>query len=186
MDTDDAAWVVDTGPFAHLARAEWLGVLKMLAPGGKVIVPDAVQRELRTGAEKYRSLGDVLKQDWISIRVLNSDAELESFARYARRLVGDDGRNIGECEVLALAEVHGFTPLIDDGAACKAAKQKGIEPLRTLRLLCNAVTQNLLTVDTVSAVADDLLATNYRIPVEPGGFRRWASENGLLVHPASV
>jgi hypothetical protein len=29
-------------------------------------------------------------------------------------------------------------------------------------------------------LADDLLATQYRLPFSPGGFERWASHNGML------
>ncbi len=176
----DAVWIVDTGPLSHFARAGWLGVLKMLAPGGRIVIPDMVERELRTGASTYPALTDVLSQDWVEVRRLAAEAEVEAFARYSRRLVGDSERNIGECGVLALAEVRGFVPVVDDGPACKAAKAHGLQPRRTLGLLCEAIRQGRLTCDMVSSVADDLLATNYRIPMAPGGFVRWAVANGLI------
>lgn len=31
-------WVVDTGPLIHFAKVGWLGVLKMLAPGHRVVI----------------------------------------------------------------------------------------------------------------------------------------------------
>jgi hypothetical protein len=33
----------------------------------------------------------------------------------------------------------------------------------------------LLTVPLVSKIADDLLATEYRLPIEKGGFEQWAA-----------
>lgn len=51
---------------------------------------------------------------------------------------------------------------------------------RTLGLLCDAVRQGLLTRETISAVADDLVRSKYRVPFEPGAFIRWAEEKGLL------
>jgi predicted nucleic acid-binding protein len=152
----------------------------MLAPNRPIVIPVTVQRELRAGSTTHPALALVLEQEWIQIRDLTTEAELEAFARYSRRLVGDTGRNLGECGVLALAEVHGFVPVIDDGPACKAAKEYGVEPRRTLGLLCEAVTDGKLPLELVSSVADDLLATEYRIPMEPGGFAKWAAENGLL------
>ena len=69
---------------------------------------------------------------------------------------------------------------MDDGTARKAARDFGM-PLRpTLSLLCEAVRQELLTVKLVSALADDLLATQYRLPFTSGGFEHWASDNGML------
>ena len=46
-----------------------------------------------------------------------------------------------------------------------------------LALLCDAVDSGLLTVKLVSALADDLLATEYRLPFKPGRFEAWAIEN---------
>lgn len=51
---------------------------------------------------------------------------------------------------------------------------------RTLGLLCDAVRQGLLTRETISAVADDLVRSEYRVPFESGAFIRWAEEKGLL------
>ena len=50
----------------------------------------------------------------------------------------------------------------------------------TLALLCEAIGKGLLTVSLVSALADDLSASQYRLPFRAGGFERWAKENGLF------
>lgn len=111
-----------------------------------------------------------LSRSWIEVAPVNSEAEIEGYSRYAPRLVGDDGRNTGECGVLALPEVHGLVAVVDDYAGHKAASANGIQARRTLGLLCDAVADGLLTLDTVSAVADSLLQTDYRLPFPPGGF----------------
>jgi len=36
--------------------------------------------------------------------------------------------------------------------------------------------QLILTINLVSALADDLIADAYRLPFPPGGFARWARE----------
>lgn len=70
--------------------------------------------------------------------------------------------------------------MIDDGAGRRAAKKHGIENKPTLRLLCEAIRSGLLTVPLVSALADDLIISNYRLPFVLGGFESWAQENGLM------
>lgn len=38
-------WVI-AGPLSHFAKAGWLGVLKMLAPEHRIMIPDVVDAEL--------------------------------------------------------------------------------------------------------------------------------------------
>lgn len=49
MDADPVSqrWVVDSGPLSHFARAGWLGVLRLLAPGNTILIPDTVEQEIR-------------------------------------------------------------------------------------------------------------------------------------------
>ncbi|HEX5406738.1 MAG TPA: hypothetical protein VFX16_31065 [Pseudonocardiaceae bacterium] len=70
--------------------------------------------------------------------------------------------------------------MIDDGAGRRAAEQHKIRLRPTLALLCEAIRQDLLTVKLVSALADDLLIGQYRLPFGPGCFEAWANESGLL------
>lgn len=111
--------VIDTGPLSHFARAGWLGVLRLIAPDKMVLIPDTVERELR-GAVAPPWLAQVLDADWIVVSPVATTAELLAYSRYARRLVGDDRRNTGECGVLALAEVHDYVAVVDDRAGVKA------------------------------------------------------------------
>ena len=62
----------------------------------------------------------------------------------------------------------------------QGCRQYGVERRGTLGLLIEAIHADLLTVKLVSALADDLLATEYRLPFRPGRFEAWALENGLL------
>lgn len=56
---------------------------------------------------------------------------------------------------------------------------RNVTARRTLGLLCDAIRQGLLTVPLVSALADDLMQDSYRLPFGPGGFAKWAAEQGL-------
>ena len=126
-------WVVDTGPLSHFAKAGWLGVLKMLAPEHRIMIPDVVDAELGRGAAQQPGLTHVHAQDWIEARAIESHAELIAFGRCHGSLVGDNGRDVGECGVLAPAEAHHRTAVIDDQEACKAARRTGsVKVRRTL------------------------------------------------------
>jgi predicted nucleic acid-binding protein len=171
--------VFDTGPLSHFARQNWLGVLKAVVGERTAVVPDVVVDELRTGAARDSRVQAVLDANWIEHRELRTAEEIVAFARFSALLVRGD-RNRGEAGVLALAFTTGGVAVVDDGAARRAATTHGVGLRPTLSLLCEAIRLELLTVKLVSALADDLLASEYRLPFGPGGFETWASENGVL------
>lgn len=174
------AYVLDTSPLSHFARSQWLGALKMILSEGRVLIPDIVEDELRRGAVERHYLQAVLDAEWIEVVPLDTPAQMSAFAYYETRLVGSGTRNIGECGVLALAETTtNAIAIIDDRVARNAAKARNIEVRGTLALLCDAIRQERLTVAMVSALADDLLQNSYRLPFGPGGFAKWAADQGL-------
>jgi predicted nucleic acid-binding protein len=171
--------VFDTGPLSHFARQSWLGVLKAVVGDRRAVIPDLVVNELAIGARTDSSLQAVLDADWIERRELRSDAELAAYATFASLLVKGT-RNIGEAGVLALATTMSGIAVVDDGAARRAAADHGVVLRPTLALLCEAIRGGLLTVALVSALADDLLSTAYRLPFARGEFERWARDQGQL------
>jgi predicted nucleic acid-binding protein len=82
--------------------------------------------------------------------------------------------------VLALAEVRKGTAVVDDRVAREVGREYNVEISGTLALLCQAIREGLLTVPLVEKIADDLLATKYRLPHKPGQFRGWAVREGLI------
>jgi predicted nucleic acid-binding protein len=175
--------VFDTGPLSHFAKQSWLGALRLVTAGRTAIVPDTVVDELRAGVREYPHLQMVLDATWLEQRPLISSAELEQFARFASVLVAND-RNLGECGVLAYAKVNDATAVIDDGPARKIAREYNVPHIGTLGLLCEALQDGILTVELISAVADDLIEGEYRLPFLTGGFRKWALDNGLVPSPS--
>lgn len=175
-------WIFDSGPLSHFAKAGWLGLLKLVAGEHPVIVPDTVHTEFLDAVGRHPHLSLVLDAtaSWIRISPVEGASQLVAFAKYSGLLVGNDGKNLGECGVLALAETLPATAIIDDGAARKTASTNKVALRGTVGLLLDAVRDHGLPRDTAGAVADDLLATAYRLPFEPGLFIRWATENGHL------
>jgi predicted nucleic acid-binding protein len=161
-----------------------LAVLRSVAGERVVVIPDAVEFELREGALSHPHLNSILAAEWIKRVALSSEAELQAFAHFSSLLVAGN-RNVGEAAVLAYAKTHTAIAVVDDGAARRAARDANVSQQGTLGLLCEAIRNELLTVAVVADVADHLLETEYRLPFAAGGFERWAKDNGLL-GPAST
>ncbi|MGH3864511.1 hypothetical protein [Actinokineospora sp.] len=172
-------YVFDTGPLIHLARAQWLGPLKAVIGDSSALIPDVVVNELEEAARRDHRIQAVLDAEWIEHRELRTPEEIEAFTKFAGLLVRGH-RNAGEAGALALASTVGGVVVVDDGAGRKAADRNRIEYCPTLRLLCMAIRSGLLTIPLVSALADDLLISNYRLPFAPGGFAKWALEDELV------
>jgi predicted nucleic acid-binding protein len=182
----DAAQILvfDTGPLSHLAQQGWLGVLRFVTGERTAIIPEAVVAELREGLPGRPHLRLVLDATWIEHRDLVTDAETAAFREFSRLLVVG-GRNRGEAAVLAYAREHGGIAVLDDGPGRKAATARGVQCQGTLALLCEAVREGQLTLPLISALADHLLESEYRLPFSRGGFEQWARKNDLLpVDPA--
>lgn len=171
--------VFDTGPLSHFATAGWLGALKAVVGNRGAIIPETVVSELQRGAQTDQRLQQVLNADWIQHRPLTDAAELEAYSRY-RSILASGNRNLGEVAVLAVAQTLPATAVIDDAAGRKAAQDNGVALRPTLALLCDAIREELLTLQLVSALADDLLESHYRLPFAPGGFERWANEHNMF------
>lgn len=179
--TTRKTYVLDTGPLSHFAKAQWLGALKLVLEDHRVVIPDLVEQEIHQGSGSHPHLVGILPTDWIEVVALEDPEHVRSFTNFEKALVGPDGRNLGECGVLALAQnLDSAVAVVDDRTARKAANDANVEVRGTIGLLCDAIRAEILTVQLVSAVADDLLATDYRMPFKPGGFAKWAAENGLV------
>ncbi|MBU5423445.1 nucleotide-binding protein [Cellulomonas hominis] len=178
---DDRPYVFDTGPLSHFAQAGWLGLLRALVGARQAWAPVPVLQEVAEGVEAYPHLRGVIEADWLTRRDVDSPAELEAFAKYASRLLGDDQHtNLGECGALALGDANGGIVVIDDGAARQVAAEYRVEVKTTVALLCDLVREGHLGLELASTVADDLLRTKFRLPFEEGGFRMFVIQNDFL------
>jgi predicted nucleic acid-binding protein len=175
----DDAWVFDTGPLRHFTAQGWLGVLRFLAADRPVYIPDSVERELDAATVHVPTVRAALEADWISVHRSTDPKFIDTFAHYADRLVVN-GKNTGECGVLAMGELYGCEVVIDDSTAYKIAEEKGLRVTATVPILCRAIHTKKLTTVMVEAVVDNLLESDYHLPFGPGGFRKYVMENGLL------
>ncbi len=180
MPTTPELLVFDTGPLSHIARQSWLGPLHFIIGERCAVIPDTVAAELRAGLVRYPYLSMILDAAWLTKVSLTSPAELDAFATFSSLLVAKD-RNWGEAGVLAYAKTHGGTAIIDDRPARKAARKHDIQCRGTLGLVCDAVNQKQITLAMASALADDLLESEYRLPFKQGEFVPWAKDEGVIL-----
>ena len=171
--------VFDTGPLRHFATQGWLGVLRFLAAGRPIYLPESVERELNDAIAHVPAVRTILDADWIKVH-RTTDAEFSKvFAAYHSRLVVGT-KNRGECGVLAMGEVYKCEIVLDDSTPRAIAQEKGLKVTATVPILCDAIRAGKLTTVMVEALADALLESEYYLPFGPGGFRRHVLENGLL------
>jgi predicted nucleic acid-binding protein len=179
------AYVFDTGPLSHFARGGWLGALEFLVGDSSAWIPEAVARELTDGQHQHQHLGLVLTAAWLGVDRSDDMPVLLRTARYEQRLAAG-GRNHGECAVLALAAVRGWTAVIDDSEARKIAHEDSIDYTTTVRLLCQAISAGKMTATSCAAIVDALVRTEYRLPFDSGqDFLRWASREGIVDYEAT-
>ncbi len=82
--------------------------------------------------------------------------------------------------MLAAARLSGATAVLDDAAARTIASEEGIAITGSVGLICSAVRDHGLKLDSASRVADTLLRTEYRLPFAEGGFKAFVLENDYL------
>jgi predicted nucleic acid-binding protein len=156
-----------------------LKILQVLTDGRPVLMPEVVRTEISESTHLYPFLTQVLDADWIRTDRSDDVELLVTQARYTRRLASGR-KNLGECGVLALAEVRRHIAIVDDRVAREVGEEYGVEIKGTLALMCEGIQQGMLTVPLVSKIADDLLATEYRLPLRPGQFESWAADQGWV------
>lgn len=177
-------YVFDAGPLSHFARATWLGLLRAYSKESGAVLPSPVRQEIADGVESHPELRQILDAHWLRQDDLGGIEMTTAFAGFAALLVPAGSRkNLGECSVLAVAQVSGGVAVIDDWEARQIADARGIKFKTTLAILADLVNSGHLSQEMASSVADALLETEYRLPMEAGGFRMWMIEQGIWTPP---
>ena len=143
-------FICNTSPFQYLHQLGHLEILPRLIV--RVIVPEAVVRELEVGRKNGCALPDVRALPWVEIRRPVSTPALPLASHLGP----------GESAVLALAlESPNSVVILDDGLARQAAEHLHLPLIGTLGLLLNAKRAGLLPA--VGSCLDRLDQLRFRV-----------------------
>jgi len=138
-----AELICDTSVLTALHEVNLLRILPAL--GSRIIVPAAVEQELRQGRKAGYDLPEVSSFDWMLVCKPKMVPELPNAARLG----------FGESGVLWLAlEKPGSVAILDDGVARAVASLLRVPFTGTLGLLVDAKRQGLIAA--VAPVLDEL------------------------------
>lgn len=175
------AWVTDTSVYTHLSRAGHEYILRDLAPGGIVLVPNDVDTEIQEGQSRHPGITGVGATSWARVTVLTEDESLTQLLVKAA-MGGGPTAHLGECAVIACAKHRGLTALLDDRPAIAQAEMRGVTSHDTLWLVVEAYVKLFGSDrDRAARVVDDLIATDMFLPIDSGqSLFAWAYEQGFL------
>ncbi len=147
--------VSDTTPLISLMKVSKLDVLKSLF--GKVIIPDAVYKEL-TDNERFSEEAELIRNcDFIEIIAVNDRLSVVS-------LQLKSGLDIGETEAIICAEENkADTILMDEAAGRRTAKSLGLNIMGTIGILLSAYEDSVLSAEEVREALNKLRMSNRHI-----------------------
>jgi len=179
--TEPERWVMDTSTYTHLCRAGHSNLIKEIAPGGVVVIPDAVNVEIENGRQLHSGIPAVSSIGWVEVAVL-TDEEVWTQLEIKVQMGGQSTTHLGECAVIACAHHRNMVAIIDERAAIAQAKLWGVTTRDTLWIVVEAYKELFdRDRDRAARVVDDLLATDMYLPFASGdSLFAWAYEEGLL------
>lgn len=170
--------VWDTSPLLHAARADNLDILGDIArtyrgSPRRNVTTQAVQAEMNHYQQSVRG------HEWLDIVHVDDLHEIDALVTWAGRVQGHKS-NHGEATVLAWAEVHKATAVVDDAEARQTGLAYGLSVCGSLRIIAESVVDGHTTEYAATALVDALIATGARYPCAQGEFVPWCKSNGLL------
>lgn len=168
MTSRSVGWVTDTVAFTHLARAGHLDLLAKLSPGGILLVPDDVAREIDAGRSHHVGIPDIGTLPWVKLAVLTRDEEDEQL-RIKANMGGTDTQHLGECAAIAVAKHRDLLAIMDDWHGTVQAEIAGVPTRNTLWLVVHGFIHLWnRDRDVAEDAVDDLLATGMKLPLKSG------------------
>lgn len=168
----------DASPVFHAIKAGKIDVLGDIARHGQ----GNVRRNVTTQAvvSEISSFGlPLLGMEWLEVVHVDDLSELEALVSWMDRVSGAKS-NHGEATVLAWAEVHGATAVVDDGDARRIARREGLPVCGSLRLIAESVSLGHTTSYVAAGLVDAMIDSGARYPCARGQFINWAKQQKIL------
>ncbi|TDU05545.1 putative nucleic acid-binding protein [Streptomyces sp. 846.5] len=168
----------DTSPLFHAIKA------------GKIEVLGDIAQNFQGGARRNVTTQAVISEinhfqlplagtEWLEIVHVDDLSEIEALVDWMNRVSGAKS-NHGEATVLAWAEVHNATAVVDDGDARRIGRKAGLDVRGSLGVIADSVRDGHTTQYVATALVDAMIDTGARYPCQRGQFTSWAKQNSLL------
>ncbi|GAA2942891.1 MULTISPECIES: hypothetical protein [Streptomyces] len=170
--------VWDTSPLLHAIKAGKIEILGDIARNHQGRTRRNVTTQAVVSEISHFRL-PLAGTEWLEIVHVDDLTELEALVDWMNRVSGAKS-NHGEATVLAWAEVHGATAVVDDADARRIGRGAGLDVRGSLRIVAESVGEGRTTPYVATGVVDAMIDTGARSPFPRGQFISWAKENGLL------
>jgi predicted nucleic acid-binding protein len=172
------ALIWDSSPLHHAIKAGKIDVLADIAQHGcggprRNVTTQAVISEISAYQLALAGL------EWLDIVHVDDLHEIEALVEWMGRVSGSKS-NHGEATVLAWAEVHKVTAVVDDGDARRIGRREGLDVWGSLRVIAESVSNGYTTPYVATTLVDAMIDTGMRYPCSRGEFISWAKHNSLL------
>ena len=146
------------------------------------MIPDAVNAEVELARERYSGIPAIAECEWTELVVLDSDEGAVQLAIQSDMGAETAAEHAGEAAVIAYAQAHSCTAIIDEREALSQAVERMVEARDSMWIATEAL-HVLDDIDRGDAerVVDDLLATGMWLPVKSGAsLVAWAYREGYM------
>jgi len=167
----------DSSAVHHFAKTDRIDVLADLARSYRNVTTRVVVAELAT----HHLEAAVLAPGWLEVVPLDALPELTAYVEWSQRFGLQGARDAGEATVLAWAQVHDTTAIIDDRDARRLGQRGGRTVHGSLWLIAKALQEGRETASSVGGLLRVLQSSGARYPAEAvSDFHLWAAGRDLL------
>jgi predicted nucleic acid-binding protein len=123
-----------------------------------VLIPKSVYKEVVVEGKKKGFIDAeiverAVKDGWIRVVDVQTEIEFDEIER-------------GEAEAIELAQKESLELLVDDSTARTIASSLGVKPIGTLRVLCLAVKNGLISKDNAKKILNLMIKEGFRLSIE--------------------
>lgn len=168
----------DTSPLLHAIKAGKIEILGDIAQNWRGAARQNVTTQAVISEINHFQL-PLVGSEWLEIVHVDDLPEIEALVDWMNRVSGPKS-NHGEATVLAWAEVHNATAVVDDADARRIGRRAGLDVWGSLRVVSESVSDGHTTPYVATTLVDAMIDTGARYPCPRGQFINWAKHNSLL------
>ena len=154
--------IFNSTPLIYLTKAGLTKVLENLK--NKKITSPTVKKEIMDEGKNKGVPDAIVLENLFEKGVIKVSSPKDKI--FVSRLMGTRGLHVADAEVLALAQEHKGTAVIDDEVARKTAKVYGIDYVGTPYILMRATYEGLISKEEAKSALNEMISLGWRCNVE--------------------